>query len=130
VALEDRQERRVLARVVRVRRRGVDAVVGGEHEQVPGAQEVEPAGHRLVDALQRPVEAVDVLAVAVALVGLDEVREDEAAVQLAADEPVVSASAAAFEAPGWRAVKPTPAKRSCVLPTAWTGIPRPESSSR
>ena len=61
----------------------VAAVVGGEHEQVAlGIEPLEPGRDRGVDRAQRAVEALDVLAVAVDLVGLDEVREDEAAVEL------------------------------------------------
>ena len=42
----------------------------------------------------------------------------------------VDASAMAFVAPGWLSVIPTPAKRSRILPTAWTGMPAPVSTSR
>ena len=74
-----RQEQRVLAGVVGVRRRGVAAVVGGEDEQVAGAQQLEPAPDRGVDPCSAAAKALDVLAVAVDLVGLDEVGEHEPA---------------------------------------------------
>ena len=83
LAGEGGQQRRVLARVVGVRRARVHAVVGGEHEQVVVAQQAQPLADRGVDLAQRAVEALDVVAVAVDLVGLHEVGEDEAGVELA-----------------------------------------------
>ena len=65
------QQWRVLPSVVRVRGGGVDAVVGGEDQEVVGAQELEPLGDRVIDLDQGLVEALDVVAVAVDLVGLD-----------------------------------------------------------
>ena len=79
---------RVLARVVGARRGRVAAVVGREDEQVArGVEAVEPAADRGVDHPQRGVEARHVAAVAVDLVGLDEVGEHEAAVELVDQRP-------------------------------------------
>src|SRR4051794_41439274 len=67
----DGEQRRVLARVVAVRRGRVDAVVGGEHEQVTGAEAlVDPFAHRAVDQLERLREAGDVVAAALDMGGL------------------------------------------------------------
>ena len=58
VALEAREQRRVLARVVRAGRGRVAAVVGGDDEQVARRVEaLEPAADRGVDHPQRRVEA-------------------------------------------------------------------------
>ena len=77
-----------------------------------------------VDLAQRRVEALDVLAVAVDLVGLDQVREHEAVVELAPAGDVVVAIASAFVAPGCASSMPRPANSCATLPTAWTGTPR------
>src|SRR3954454_14787672 len=83
VRAEDGEQRRILAGVVAVRRGGVDAVVGGEDQEVAGPEAVvEPLGDRLVDLAERLGEPADVVAVAVDLVGLDEVREDQPGVEL------------------------------------------------
>ncbi len=83
VPVEAREQRRVLARVVGAGRRRIAAVVGGDDEQVARRVEpLEPAADLRVDLPQRGVEAGDVAAVAVDLVGLDEVREDEPALEL------------------------------------------------
>ena len=83
VAGEAGQQRRVLARVVGAGGGRVAAVVGGEDEEVAlRVEPLEPAADRRVDDLERLVEAGDVAAVAVDLVGLDEVGEHEAAVEL------------------------------------------------
>src|SRR3954447_26085813 len=83
VRAEDGEQRRVLAGVVAVRRGRVHAVVGGEDQQVTRTEAVvEPLGDRLVDLAERLGEPADVVAVAVDLVGLDEVREDQPGVEL------------------------------------------------
>jgi hypothetical protein len=82
VPLEHREQRRVLARVVAVRRRRIDAVVGGEDEEVARAQELQPARDACVDRLKRAGESDGIVTMAVDLVGLHEVREDEARVEL------------------------------------------------
>src|SRR3954453_21899369 len=64
LAREGGQQGRVLARVVGVRRARVDAVVGGEHEQVAVAQPPQPLADGRVDLAQRAVKALDVVAVA------------------------------------------------------------------
>ena len=56
-------------------------MIGGQDEEVVVAQQRQPSRHPFVDATQRPGEAVEVVAVAVDLVGLDQVGEDEAAVE-------------------------------------------------
>ena len=56
-------------------------MIGGEDEQVVVAQELQPARDALVDAAQRPGEAVEVVAVTVDLIGLDQVGEHEAVVE-------------------------------------------------
>ena len=76
-----------------------------------GAEALEPAADRRVDLRAAPVEARDVVAVAVELVGLDEVREHQAGVELV-DQAPVAASACAFVAPRWATSMPTPANRS------------------
>jgi len=77
-----REQRRVLARVVGARLVGVDAVVGGDHEQILLAHAPEQAGQVSVDLPQGAGEAAHVLAVTVELVGLDQVREHEPAGKL------------------------------------------------
>src|SRR3954471_2894410 len=82
---EHREQRRVLARVVAVWGGGVDAVVGGEDEQVAGVEAVggvrekrvagaggfvEPLAAGVVDPLERLREAANVVAMAVDLIGL------------------------------------------------------------
>ena len=57
--------------------RRVAAVVGGHDQQIVARPARQPARQRGVDRAQRAVEAVDVLAVAVDLVGLDQVGEHE-----------------------------------------------------
>ena len=54
------------------------------------AQQLEPAADARVDLAQRAVEALDVVAVAVDLVGLDQVREHEPALERRAAAAVVS----------------------------------------
>ena len=83
VAFKPRQQGRVLARVIGVVGRRVDAVVGGEDEQVVVAQQCQPVRHRTVDRTQRCGKPIDVMAVAVELVGLHQVDEHEPVVQLA-----------------------------------------------
>jgi hypothetical protein len=81
---EGGEQRDVLARVVEPGGRRVAAVVRRQHQQVAlRIEPLEPAPHRRVDALQRAVEPLDVLAVPEELVGLDEVHEHEAVVELA-----------------------------------------------
>ena len=77
------EQQRVLARVVGRRRRRVAAVVGGEDQQVAVAQRVEQVGQPAVEVLQAAVEVDRVVAVAPEHVGLDEVHEDQALVELA-----------------------------------------------
>ena len=60
-----------------VRRRRVAAVVGGQDQQVIRPQQRQPARDARVDPSQRAGEALEVLAVAVDLIGLDQVREHE-----------------------------------------------------
>ena len=73
-----REEQRVLARVVGRRGRRVAAVIGGEDQQIAVAQRLEDVVQPAVEVLQAAVEVDRVVAVAPELVGLDEVREDEA----------------------------------------------------
>ena len=83
VAARDvREQQRVLARVVGRRRRRVAAVVGGEDQQVARPQRLEQVGQAAVEVLQAAVEVDRVVAVAPEHVGLDEVDEDEAVVEL------------------------------------------------
>ena len=104
--------------------RGVDAVVGGEDQQVAlGVEVLEPLPHRRVDLLQRAVEARDVVAVAEDLVGLDEVGEHEAAVELASISSPVAAIAAALVEPLCCSSTPTPLNTCPILPTVCTGTP-------
>ena len=72
----------MLARVVGGRRRRVAAVVGREDQQVAGPQRVEDLGEPPVEVLQAAMEVHRVVPVAPEHVGLDEVREDEAVVEL------------------------------------------------
>src|SRR3954469_5655044 len=68
---EHREQRRVLARVGAVWGGGVVAVVGGEDEEVAGAEAVvEPLADGVVDPLERLREAANVVAMAVDLIGL------------------------------------------------------------
>ena len=83
VALEHRQQRHTFARVIGARRGRVAAVVGGQHEQVTGAKELQPPGRRGIDLAQSAIKPRDVLAVPVHLVGLDQVDEHEPSVQFA-----------------------------------------------
>ena len=57
-------------------------MIGGEDEQVLVAQQLQPARHAVIDAAQGPGEALEVVAVAVDLVGLDQVGEHEPVVEL------------------------------------------------
>src|SRR3954451_13804510 len=83
VRAEDGEQRRVLAGVVAVRRGRVHAVPAVEAGGAAGPEAVvEPLGDRLVDLAERLGEPADVVAVAVDLVGLDEVREDQPGVEL------------------------------------------------
>ena len=73
-----RDEQRVLPRMIRRGRRRVAAVIRGEHQQVVRTERREEVGDRGVDLLQAAVEALGIVAVAIGLVGLDEVHEHEA----------------------------------------------------
>jgi hypothetical protein len=68
--------------MVRARRRGIVAVVGGHHEQIAGAEPLHGTGQTGVDALEVGGIAGDVVAMAVLHVAVDEVGEDEARGQL------------------------------------------------
>ena len=72
------EQQRVLARVVARRRRRVAAVVRRDDQQVALAQRLEDVRQAAVEVLQAAMEVDGVVAVAPELVGLDEVREDEA----------------------------------------------------
>ena len=78
-----RQQRRVLARVVGVRRGRVDAVVGSQDQQVVIPEQAQPLPHGCVDLGQRPSEPRDVVPVPIHLIGLYQVHEDQARFQLA-----------------------------------------------
>ena len=79
---------------------------------------------RRVDPPQRGVEALDVLAVTVELVGLDQVREHE---RRARGSPISALDARdrlrRWSAPGCVSLKPAPAKSAGALPTPWTATP-------
>ena len=75
----DEQER-MLARVIRRRRRRIAAVVGRDDQQVARPQRLEDVLEPAVEVLQAAVEVDRVVAVPPEHVRLDEVREDEAAV--------------------------------------------------
>ena len=123
------QQRDALARVVAVLHRGIDAVVGGQHEQVPVAQRRQPAADGRVDLAQRAVEAIGVLAMAVELVGLDQVRDDDPGVELR-DEPGQRRQRRGIRRALVRASKPRPANRSETFPTPWTATPAACAASR
>ena len=72
----------VLARVVGRRRRRIAAVVGREDEEVALAQRVEDVRQPPVEVLQAAMKVDRVVAVAPEHVGLDEVDEDEPAVDV------------------------------------------------
>ncbi len=59
----------------------VAAMIGGQDQQVVVAEQPQPASHVRVDLAQRPMEALGVVPVPVDLVGLDQVREHEPAVE-------------------------------------------------
>jgi len=77
VAFEAGQQRHVLAGVIGPGRGHVTAMVGGQDQHVAGAGQLEPAHEAGVDLAQRAVEALDIVAMPVDLVGLDEIREHE-----------------------------------------------------
>ena len=77
-----REQQRVLPRVVGRRRRRVAAVVGGDDQQVARPERLEDVLEPPVEVLQAAVEVDRVVAVAPEHVGLDEIHEDEAAVDL------------------------------------------------
>src|ERR1039458_3646649 len=81
------EQRRVLAGVVGVGGSRVTTVVGGDDEQVFFTGSAQPVRERVIDQLQCPVKARRVLAVAVDLVGLDQVGEHEPTVELADQTP-------------------------------------------
>jgi hypothetical protein len=104
-------------------------VVGGEDEEVVVVEEGEPERDGGVDLLEGGGEAGGVVAVAVELVGLDEVGEGEAVVEVAEErggrrERLLVGLALVG------VVDPLPAKRSWTLPTEWTGMASAVSSSR
>ena len=124
VALEDREQRRVLARVVAVRRGGSTPWSAVRTSRSPGPSSAEPPADRRVDPPAAPGEARDVVAVAVHLVGLDEVREDQAGVEVA-QSSVVAASPSSFVVAVCLRSIPTPANRSRILPTRAPARRRP-----
>ena len=103
-------------------------MVGGQDEQVAlRVQRAEPLPHGRVDPLQRAVEARHVLAMAVDLVGLDEVGEDEPAVERVDQRARRLHGDAGWSRPGARGRRPrrrTPARpcRPCgrAGPSSWT----------
>ena len=115
-----RDEQRVLARVIGRGRRRVAAVIRGEHQQVVRAERGEQVGDRGVDLLQAAVEALGIVAVAVGLVGLDEVHEDEARRRASRASAIVRARPSAFECVGCDSSMSQPAKTSPILPTPVT----------
>src|SRR6187401_1441398 len=64
------------------RRRRVAAVIGGEDQEIAVAQGVEQVGKAAVEVLKAAVEVDRVVAMAPEHVRLDEVREDQALVEL------------------------------------------------
>src|SRR5450759_4076463 len=78
----ERQERRVLARVIGARGRRVHAVIGAEQHDVAVAQQRPPQADRRVHGGQPRGEAGHVVAVTPLLVEVDEVGEQQAAVHL------------------------------------------------
>ena len=103
-------------------------MVGGEHEQVVGTEDLKPRLHRAVDLLQRPVETRHVVAMAVDLIGLDQVREHQPALERG-DQLPVWAIARALSAPGCSASTPRPANSCPTFPTVWTSTPAVRSWS-
>ena len=71
------EQRHVLARVIRARRRRIVAVVGGDDEQVVGTQLRQELAQPRVEALEVPRVALDVVAMPVDRVEVDEVGEDQ-----------------------------------------------------
>ncbi len=76
-----RQQRRVLARVIGVGRGWVDAVVGGEDQEIVVTEQIQPIRGGGVDLGQGASKALNVVPVPVDLIGLDQVHEDETAFQ-------------------------------------------------
>ena len=74
------EQRDVLPRVIGARRRRIVAMVGRDDEEIVVAQLREELGQPHVEALEVARVALDVVAVAVLRVEVDQVREDEAAV--------------------------------------------------
>ena len=131
MAGEAGEQRHVLARVVGARVRRVDAVVGGEDEQVALRVEPrQPLPHGRVDLAQRAVEALDVVAVAEDLVGLDEVGEHEARRRARRSARRWPPIAAALVEPLCCSSTPTPLNTWPILPTVCTGTPAAWSSSQ
>ena len=131
VARERREQRHVLARVIGARRRRVAAVVGGDHQQVAlRVQPLEPARHGRVDRLQRRRGSPDVLAVAVDLVGLDEVRRTRSRRRARPSAASSPRSRPGCPRPGCSWSTPTWLNTEPILPTVWTGTPSARSSSR
>ncbi len=132
ISAGDRQQRRVLARVVRARVRRVDAMVGRHDQQVPA---------RACSLEHAPDARVDLLAAR----ARSRARPcgdrtpgrsrsgsrtpGRSAALLEQPRPTLS-SACALVAPACAALMPTPANRSSILPTACTSTPASCSSCR
>ena len=90
----------------------------------------QPVPDRGVDLPQRAVEARDVLAVAVDLVGLDQVREHEARPRARRSARRWPRSPPGWSRPGARGRRRRRSKTEPILPTVWTGSPSACSSSQ
>ena len=75
------EQRHVLARVIGARRRRIVAVVGGDDQQIVVAKRRQQRGQPRVEALEIRGVAGDVVAMAVLRVEVDEVGEDQPAIE-------------------------------------------------
>ena len=130
LAGEGGQQRRVLARVVGVRRARVDAVVGGEHEQVvrraAGPATRRPRRRSRAARRGSPRRRCGGRRPGRSRPGW---RRRGPSSSSPSSSPM-AAMPRSLVAAGWYSSMPTPAKRSRTLPTAWTGTPALCSSSR
>ncbi len=98
-------------------------MIGGQDKQVIIGQRSSQARDVRVDLRERAGEALEIVAMAVDLIGLDQVREHEPVVQPADQRQSSPASARALVAPGcWTSI-PTPANSCPTLPTECTSMP-------
>ena len=97
-------------------------MVRGDDEQVAVPQARQQPRQPRVEPLEIGRIAGDVVAVAVLRVEVDEVREDEARTAVAIAFSISSTPSSSLFV--WTAVvTPRPAKRSWILPIAWTDLP-------